>query len=65
MDNLKYHCRIMSVYNSYWSSIDWDLQRERRKWGLFSCLLVQKGADTRPSRRFYMPMVQSVLIFGL
>ena len=50
--------------DSYWTVIFRNRQREQGKWGRFSFLLGWEGADTRTSGRFYMEVVQCVLIFG-
>ena len=47
------------------TSIVRNLQRARRKWGIFSHLSVQEGNDTRNSGRFDVAVFQSILIFGL
>ena len=49
--------------DSDWTAVFWYLHIERRKWGRFSQLFVQKGSDTRTSWRFYVAVVQSVMIF--
>ena len=54
---------MLSFDDSDWPSIVSNLQIARRKWVRFSCMLGQERANTRKSGRFYVAVVQSVLIF--
>ena len=63
-DNFKYPCRIMTLDDSDWPVVSRNLQREQRKPGRFYHLLVHEGENTRSSGRFYMAVVQSVMILG-
>ena len=41
-----------------------NLQRERVKWGRLAKILVREVADKRMAGRFYVEVVQAVLLFG-
>ena len=60
----KYLDRILYFYESDWPVIARDLYRAWNKWLRFYHLLVREGGDTRTSRKFYVAVIQSVLIFG-
>ena len=40
------------------------LRRVWGKWGRLTKILVREGADKRTVGRFYMPVVQAVILFG-
>ena len=50
--------------DSNWPAVEQKLQIVWRKWGQFSCLLCQEGANIRTSGRFYMVVFKSVLLFS-
>ena len=55
----------MTLDDSDWPAVSRNLQREQRKPGRFYHLLVHEGENTRSSGRFYMAVVQLVLLLGL
>ena len=63
LDTFKTLWRILSSDDINWTVACRKLKRVRRKWDRFSLLLSHDGVDTRTSRRFYVALVQSLLIF--
>ena len=55
---------MLSFDDSDWPAIFSNLQRVLMKWESFSHLLGQEGDDIRTSGRFYVAVVQSVLLLG-
>ena len=46
-----------------WSEVEQNLRRARGKWGQLAKILGREGSDRRTVGRFYVAVVQSVLIF--
>ena len=65
MDTFKKLGKMLSFDDSECPSVDRNLQRARNKWGQFYRLLGQDGDGTRITGRFYLVVVQSVMLFGL
>ena len=57
--------RIIYFYNINWPAVARKLQRARMKWVSLYCLLCLYVEDTRSSGRFYVEVIQSLMIFGL
>ena len=64
VDTFKCIDRILYFYNNDWTAIDRNLHRYGRKWRRLYGLLGREGDYTRTSGRFYVMVVQSVMIFG-
>ena len=64
VDTFKYLGSMLSFDNINWPTVARKLQRGRRKWGWFSRMLCREGGYTRTSGRFYVAVVQYVLLFG-
>ena len=45
-------------------AVDQNLQRTQVKWGCLAKILGREGVDKRMARRFYVAVVQAVLVFG-
>ena len=58
----KYLGKILSYDNSEHPTVYSKLHRVQRKWGRLSRMLVHEGADTRTSGKFYVALVQLVLL---
>ena len=52
----------LSVYSD-WPVVTGNLHKARWKWDGSSHMLVREGKDPRMYRRFYIAVVQSILIF--
>ena len=61
VDTFKYLGWIVYFYDSDWTAIVNNLQREPRKWGRLSFLFRWDGSDSRTPGRFYVVVVQSIL----
>ena len=64
VDTCNYLGRMLYFNDRNWPVVENNLQRARMKWGQFSCMLCQEGANIRTSGRFYMVVVQSVPLFS-
>ena len=60
---LRYLGRMLSSSNNDWPEVEWNLWRERGKWGRLAKILGREGADRKMARRFYVEFVQVVLLF--
>ena len=47
-----------------WPAVEQNLQRARENWGQLANILGREGADRRMSGKFYVVVVQAVLLFG-
>ena len=56
--------QMLSSTDNDWKEVELNLQRERGKWGRLKKILVREGADKRTAGRFYVAVVQAVLLFG-
>ena len=53
---------MLSVEKNDRPAVMGNLQKARKKWGRFSCLLLREGADSKTSVIFYLVVVQCVFI---
>ena len=53
---------LSSKYN--WLLVEWNLRRAGGKWGRLAKILGREVADRRTVGRFYVAVVQAVIIFG-
>ena len=63
VDTFKCLIFLLSFYNSDWPAVDGKCWKVRRKWGMFSQMIVHEGAYPHMSGRFYVTVVQYVLMF--
>ena len=54
----------MSSTDNNWTAMEWNLWRERGEWGQLEEILGREGEDKRKAGRFYVVVVQAVLLFG-
>jgi hypothetical protein len=64
VSEFKYLGRILSDDDSDEAAVARNLKRARQKWGMIGRVLSRKGADPKSMARFYMAVVQSVLLYG-
>ena len=64
VESFKYPVWLLLYNNSGCPELTGKLSKSRRKWGRFSFMLVRKGADPCTFWRFYIAVVQYVLILG-
>ena len=50
--------------NNDWPEVDQNMRRSQGKWGRLVKVLGREGADRRTAGRFYVAVVQAVLLFG-
>ena len=62
--SFKYLWRTFSYSDNDWPEVEQNLQRERGKWGKLEKILGRERADRRTVWRFYVEVVQAVLLFG-
>ena len=55
--------RTLSPFNNYWPAVEQNLQRERGKWGRLEKIFGREVADRRTVGRFYLAVVQAVVLF--
>ena len=55
---------MLSYYNGDWPALEQNLRSERVKWGRLAKILDREGADRITAGRFYVALVQAVLLFG-
>ena len=63
VDKFRYLGWMFLFHDNEWPSIVRNLQRARRKWVKFYRMLGQERANTRTFGRFYVVVLQSILIF--
>ena len=56
--------RTLSSTNDNWLEVEQNLWRARGKWGRLAEILGSKGVDKRTVGRFYVAVMQAVLLFG-
>ena len=56
--------RTLSSATNDWLEVKKNLRRARGKWGWLAKILRRGGADKRTAGRFYVAVVQAVLLFG-
>ena len=54
----------LSSYDNDWPEAEQNLQRARGEWGLLAKILGRERADRITEGRFYVELVQAVLLFG-
>ena len=55
---------MLSPTENYWPVVGQNLWRARGKWGHLMKILRREGVDKRTEGRFYLAVVQAVLLFG-
>ena len=60
----KYLGQNLSSSNEDWPEVEYNLRRARVKWVRLEKILEREGADRRTAGRFYVVVVQEVLLFG-
>ena len=60
----RYLGRILSERDDDTLSIEDQLKRAKRRWGRISKVLKRDGANATVMARFYMAIVQAVLLYG-
>ena len=65
VNEFRYLGRILTERDSDWPALLRNLKRARQRWGRLSRLLVREGASPKVSGKFYLAIVQSVLLYGL
>ena len=56
--------QTLSSYNTDWTEVERNLWRAWGKWGSLVKILGREGEDRRTVGRFYVAVVQAVLLFG-
>ena len=52
------------IFDNNWPAVERNFQRVRGKWGRVERILGREGADKRRMGKFYLVVVQMVLLFG-
>ena len=60
----KYLGRMLSYSKYNWTAVENNLQQSRGKWGRLVNILGREVADRQTTGRFYVAVVQAVLLFG-
>ena len=63
VSSFRYLGRTLLSFDYNWSAVERNLQRARVKWGRLEMISVREGLDRRTARRFYVAVVQEVLLF--
>ena len=64
VSSLRYLGRTLFSTEGNWAEVEWNLWRAWGKWGRLMKIFGREGADNRTTGRFYMEVVQAVLLFG-
>ena len=59
----QYLGKMLSSSDNNWTSVERNLRREQGKWVRSTKILGRKGADMRMAERFYVAVMQKVLLF--
>ena len=62
--SFRYLGRTLSSSNDDWLEMEGNLRRARGKWGRLEKILGREGEDMRTVGRFYVEVVQEVILFG-
>ena len=62
--SFEYLVRTLSSSEKHLQLVEQNLQKSQGKWGILAKILGSEGADRRMTGRFYVVVVQAVLIFG-
>ena len=62
-DSIGYLGRLLS-YNDDWLAVAGNLRKARAKWARLSKILGREGVDAVIASKFYIAVVQSILLFG-
>ena len=60
----RYLGQMLSSTDNNCPAVEWNLRRARVKWGWLAKILGRDGVDKRNTGRFYVAVVQVVLLFG-
>ena len=64
ISSFRYLRQMLSSSKDDWPEVEKNLQRARGKWGRLVKILEREGADRIMVGRFYVSVVQAVLLFG-
>ena len=64
VSSFRYLGQTLSSTDDNWSEVERNLRRARVKWGRMANILVIEVADKRMVGKFYVVVVQAVLLFG-
>ena len=62
--SFNYLGQTSSSSNNYWPVVEQNIRREKGKWGQPVKILGRDGEDRRTAGRFYVAVVQAVILFG-
>ena len=60
----RYLGRVMTNTDDDWRAVAGNLRKARVTWGRLARILGREGADPKVSRKFYIAVIQQVLLFG-
>ena len=60
----QYLGQTLSSTDDDWPAVEQNLWRDHKNWGRMEKMLVREGADKRTTGRFYVEVVQEMLLFG-
>ena len=64
ISSFRYLGRIFSSSDDNWTAVERNLLKARGKWGPMVNILGREGADRRTVGKFYVVVVQAVILFG-
>ena len=64
VQSFKYLGRLLTSTNDDWPTIYKNLTKARRRWAMLAKVLAREGADQSTMARFYIAIVQAVLLYG-
>ena len=64
MEEFKYLGRSIRADNDDWGEATNNIQRARQRWGMIKRILTRDGADKKMMKRFYMAIIQAILLYG-
>ena len=64
VSSFRYLGQTLSSTDDDWPAMERNLRRAQVKWGHLAKILEREGVDKRMSGRFYVEVVQAVLLFG-
>ena len=64
VSSFRYLGKMLWSTENDWLEVELNLRRARRKWGRLEDILRREGADKRIIGKFYVAVVQVVLLFG-
>ena len=64
VSSFRYLVKMLLSTDDNWLALEWNLRRARDKWRWLAKFLEREGAYKRTAGRFYVAVVQVVLLFG-